>query len=126
MPSLANYCHHYGQHHHCSSRAVVVINTICCVIKLFLGKCDTYVYLPHSWRPQQTKVRILPKSNLVNYEFLEELLIGVWVRDYLQVQKQFKTAAPPRTMHKHYEIWSTLHSLNTPQQVGECLFFFFF
>jgi hypothetical protein len=61
-----------------------------CVTKLLLGRLNIHVYLPQIGNPQQIKVQIAPKSNLVNQWVLLGLLTGIRIGDYFLEQKQLK------------------------------------
>lgn len=52
----------------------------CCVTRLFLKTCSTYVYSAQTRSSWQTMVWIPPKSNTVNQLILLRILIGMWGR----------------------------------------------
>ena len=55
--------------------------------KTFPGRHNTHIYSPQNQRPCQTKLCILPNSNLVNKRVLLGLPTGIWVSGNLQKQK---------------------------------------
>ena len=59
--------------------------------KTFLGRHNIHtIYSPHIGSPWQTKIRILPKSNLVNQWVLLGSLTKTWERGFFQKQKWLK------------------------------------
>lgn len=64
---------------------------------LFIGRYNTHLYSPQIGSPQETKVWIPPKSDLVNQWALIGLLTGIWMEACLWEQKWHKASWEPGT-----------------------------
>jgi hypothetical protein len=65
--------------------------------EFFTGKCNTYVYAP-KWGGQNG-----PEFRYTKVQLGEPmgLLIGVWVRGYLQAQKRYEYSYITEAHHQH-------------------------
>lgn len=69
------------------------------------------------------KVRVPPKSNLMNQWLLLGFLTGIWVGSYIKEQEKLKSSCITKAHSSITKLGtkSTLHSSQTAQQAEDCL-----
>ena len=87
--------------------------------KSFLGTHPTHIYSPQTSNPQQTEALITLKSNLV----IEWVFIGVteiWMKKQEWLRELYhQSPSQHRSQITELGTWSSLHSLQTDQWVGD-------
>lgn len=93
----------------------------CCMTKFFVGRYNPYIRSPQIGSSLQTKLQAPPKFNLVS----QWILLGIqkygWGITYRR-QRQLPHQGIPWHGWQLTELgtWSSLHSSQAAQQVGEC------